>query len=418
MSKCAERRFRRNYLLGIINGTMFRGSRIFIDEDTIIPLFIASLTQSKFLVGLAVGLRLSGWYFPQLFMANAVAAKERKNPTYVAWGGVRAASMLAIVISVWLVQGSSSTLLLTLFMVFWGLLYFTAGLTGVSFVEVVAKTIPINKLGSFYGYRLFFAGVISIGSGYLVTRIQSAYAYPMDFVLIFLIAFFMISAGITSWSLASEQRDTQLRPKKPLKEHLGESAGIFRSDRQFRALFGFKVAFYLWNAGVPFFILFAATHFESVGTYKGQFAMTKVIGLSISNLLWARMSNSERWGGCRGVLIGVSAIALVLPIAIVFLDREAVSAVSLPLLFGVFFLIGVVQSGMVLGYMNTLIRISPVGTRPLYVGLMNTLLGPMILGLALLGGGIVEMISYKPMFIISSCAALLALISARRLRPI
>ena len=90
----------------------------------------------------------------------------------------------------------------------------------------------------------------------------------------------------------------------------------------------------------------------------------------------------------------------------------------MPLLFAVFFLIGVVQSGMVLGYMNALIRMSPVERRPLYVGLMNSLLGPVILGLAFAGGAIVELISYEVMFIISTCAALLSLVCARRLKSL
>jgi len=418
MSKCALRRFRRNYLLGIINGTMFRGSRIFIDEDTIIPVFIASLTQSKFLVGLVVGIRLSGWFLPQLFVANYVGAKARKNPTYIAWGAVRVAAILGIVLSVWLVQAGNPALLLTLFLVFWSVLYFSAGMTGVSFVEGVAKTIPINKLGSFYGYRLFFAGIVSLGSGLLIVKIQSAYSFPTDFAIIFMIAFFMIAAGITSWSLASEQPDTQVRPKKPLGEHLRESAGIFREDAQFRALFSFKAAFYLWTAGVPFFILYVMSmeRFGSISEYKGYFAMTKVIGLSLSNIVWARMSNSERWGGTRGILTWISVLGMTLPPAVMLLSLPSMTGAALPLLFAVFFLIGVVQSGMVLGYMNALIRMSPVERRPLYVGLMNSLLGPVILGLALLGGAIVELISFEVMFVISTCAAFLSLVCARRLK--
>jgi len=417
LSKCAERRFRRNYLLGIINGTMFRGSRIFIDEDTIIPIFIASLTQSKFLVGLAVGLRLSGWFFPQIFVANWVGAKDRKHPTYIAWGAVRVVAILAIVLSVWLVGAGNPTLLLTLFFVFWAGLYFSAGMTGVSFVEVVAKTIPDGKLGSFYGYRMFFAGLVSLASGFLIVKIQAVYSYPTDYALIFMIAFLMITGGIVSWSLAREQRDIEVRPKKPLFAHLRESAEIFREDSRFRSLFGFKAAFYLWNAGVPFFILFFLDmeDFAWIAGYKGYLAMTKVIGLSVSNLLWARMANSERLGRCRGILTTVSAIAIVLPFAVIALSRPEFSGFALPAMFGVFFFIGTIQSGMVIGYMNTLIRISPAQRRPLYIGLMNSMLGPIILGLALLGGGVVEIFSYKVMFTISALAAVLALICARRL---
>jgi MFS family permease len=109
---------------------------------------------------------------------------------------------------------------------------------------------------------------------------------------------------------------------------------------------------------------------------------------------------------------------MLLPLAVLPLGLGGVSSVALPVLFAVFLLAGAVQSGLVVGYMNALIRISPNERRPLYVGLMNTLLGPMILGLALSGGVIVEFASYEVMFIISSAAALLSLISARRLKSL
>ncbi|MCX7704131.1 MAG: hypothetical protein N2234_08570, partial [Planctomycetota bacterium] len=300
--RCAERRLKRNYILGIVNGVMFRASEPFIDLNTIIPVFIGMLTPSQFFVGLATGLRLAGWHLPQFFIANTVAAQEKKHPTYISFGFFRLSSIAAIPLVVWLVGSYNASLLLGLFILFWAAYYFSGGLCGVSFVDVVAKTIPAERLSRFWAIRLFLGGAFAVGSGFVVKKVQGAYEFPYEFVVIFGIAAAMAAGAIIPWFFALEQRDKIVRPKKTLKEHLAENIAIFRNDTQFRALFLFRSFLVFWVTCVPYFIVFANRWLEvDVKSYLGYFVASQTFGALTSNLVWVYMS--ERLGESRGILM-------------------------------------------------------------------------------------------------------------------
>jgi hypothetical protein len=419
MDKCAERRYRRNYRLGLVNGALFRASQPLLDHYTIIPVFIGALTPANFIVGLAVGLRLAGRRIPQMFIANTLTAKERKNPTYITAGFLRIAALAGMALTIWLAGFADPALLLVLFLVFWTAFYFFAGLSHVPFVDVIAKTVPIEKISRLWAYRMFFGGILAVGSGFMVKGIQSVFDFPTDFAVIFTIATVIVTSAIVIWFFALEQKDKVVREKKPLPEHFRECVGILRNDGQFRALFAFRSLIMVWFAGgAPFIIRYAQARLEVDMDYLGYFVAVQTFGLLSSNLLWARMSNSDRMGRCRGVLIGAGAIALVTHPAAMLLSLPALESLVLPLLFVIFFLVGAARSGIILGFMNSLIRISPAETRPIYLGVMNTFLVPAVLAIAFTSGAIVDILSFEVMFALSSAAAFVSVLAARRLRAV
>jgi hypothetical protein len=53
-----------------------------------------------------------------------------------------------------------------------------------------------------------------------------------------------------------------------------------------------------------------------------------------------------------------------------------------------------------MGHMNYLLEMSPENKRPIYIGLSNTLTGATIV-VPLLGGTLVNLISYEPLFIVT-----------------
>jgi len=417
--KCAERRLKRNYILGVINGVLFRGAEPFIDQNTIIPVFISILTPSRFFIGLATGLRLSGWYLPQMFQSNIVAASEFKHPTYITFGFFRIAAIIGIPLFLWLLGAGNPTLLLALFILLWGGFYFLGGICGISFVDVVAKTVPAKKLGGFWAARLFLGGLLAVGSGLIVKKIQASYEFPTDFTLIFTTAAVMIALAIFSWFFALEPRDKTVRPRRPFSEHIKENIAIFRTDSQFRNLFFFRSFFVFCQITSPYFIVFSI---ERLGidtkSYLGYLVAAQTFGAIISNLLWAYMSNSERLGKSRGILTTVSAICVILPITIMALSFPALKPSIIPVVFVLFFLVGAVDSGVWLGFMNSLILISPSENRPIYLGLMNTLLGVTMLIFALSSGLIAQFLPFDVIFSLSALAATAAIIASRRLKPV
>src|SRR5579872_4619758 len=71
--------YRRNFLYFTIDNTLFTVALSIIGATTVIPDFIAHLTDSKVLIGLAGSLFGIGWTLPQLFIARYIVRAEHKK---------------------------------------------------------------------------------------------------------------------------------------------------------------------------------------------------------------------------------------------------------------------------------------------------------------------------------------------------
>lgn len=89
--------YRRNYLLGLLNGALFMCGTTFIGPSTVLPAFILHFTQSRFVVGLAGSLHRMGWSLPQLLISNYVERLRYKMPFYRASNAIRMSLLAAVV---------------------------------------------------------------------------------------------------------------------------------------------------------------------------------------------------------------------------------------------------------------------------------------------------------------------------------
>jgi len=71
----------------ILSSGLFSVAMSFISATTVLPSFVAMLTNSEVLIGLSSSLMSGGWLLPQLFIASAVARLPHKRPLMVraAW---------------------------------------------------------------------------------------------------------------------------------------------------------------------------------------------------------------------------------------------------------------------------------------------------------------------------------------------
>ncbi len=79
-----------NFTMGLLHGIFFTGGMGFSDPNTVLPVFVSSLTNSKILIGLfasTVETRGSfsrlGSVLPQLFVANKLETRTHKKPLLV-----------------------------------------------------------------------------------------------------------------------------------------------------------------------------------------------------------------------------------------------------------------------------------------------------------------------------------------------
>ena len=74
-----EKNQNKNFLLGILNGTVFKLAISFCNPHTVLPLFISFFTSSKLLIGSITTITNFGFLAPQLFVANLIGHWSKKK---------------------------------------------------------------------------------------------------------------------------------------------------------------------------------------------------------------------------------------------------------------------------------------------------------------------------------------------------
>jgi MFS family permease len=389
-----ERYFKRNFSLGVINGVFFNLVLAFISGSTILPLFVSQLTNSNILIGLSSTLETIGWLFPQLFIAGMILYQKNQLPLYIKTAYIRIVFFFLLVLSVFFLGEKNPQLLLIFFFLFFAVYSLSGGISGVVFMDIVGKTIPFNKRGSFFGMRMFFGGTLAVLAGILVEKILGNYQFPINFGIIFALAFFFILLGLISFSWVKEPPLTEIKTKRSLRENLYQGLKIFKHDREFRLLYIVQLIIGAYVLGLPFYVIYAKMFLHIPTQIVGIFLTSQMIGFVLSNLFWGYLSNQ---GKNKEVLM-ITAILSSFPPLILL----AYHFFYLPIFLysSIFFFLGAITSGLNIGYMNYLLEISPEAERPIYVGIMHTLTAPSVF-LSAVGGIIIQLTSFSFLYILT-----------------
>ncbi|MDI6809163.1 MAG: MFS transporter [Candidatus Eisenbacteria bacterium] len=400
--------YRRIFLLGVLNGIFFNVSGVFLSASTVVPLFVSHLTDSKVLIGLAGSIENIGWYLPQIVVAGLTLHHSRQLRIYKNAAYFRIVAFSLLVLSAFILPQRSPTLCLVLFLSMLTLYALSGGMAGIAFMDIVGRTVPPNRRGSFFGMRMTIGGAFGILAGFAVNSLLAGYDYPLNFGIIFLVGFLFMGLGLFSFFFITEPELKSPRPKRTLAANVKEAYSFFRSDKDYKTLFWVRTAISSFFLGYPFYIIFAEQVLRYPPGSAGIFVSYEMAGYLVSNILWAYLSDRVS----NPLVMLLSAVSAALAPCFVLISF----AVKLPLqVFAMsFFLLGATASGLWVGFMNYLLEIAPDDHRPLYLGFLNTLIA-LTLFLPLLGGSILEISSYQFLFSLIFGLGLLSVFLAYRL---
>ena len=401
-----NREFRHNYACGILNGVFYNIAYAFIGGSTVLPLFINSLTSSRFIVGLVNTIETAGWPLPQVFVASFVEHRESKKPLYIHLAIIRSLLLFIISISVLLFSAAWENGFLTLFILLFSVYAIAGGLSGVSFMDIIGKVFTSKARGGLWAWRMGIGGSLGVLAGLLVRWVLKQFHYPVNFGILFIAASFFMSMAFLSFSLIKEPLTQKVnRRRKPFSLFIREGINTLRRDDRFKTLFLLRICFGLNSMALPFYIIFIKQFHGLELSTVGLFVSVQTFGAIISNLLWGNLSRIK---GNHHVLRLTAAVSMLPPLLILTSYRIP------PLLFYdlfIFFLLGVTAQGIWLGFPNALLDISPDEKRPTYVGFMNTMIAP-VLFLPAIGGMLIDYLSFTILFAISFIASLFAIFFA------
>ena len=384
----SERYYHRNFAAGLVHGVFFQASTAFGSIYTVLPAFVATLTDSPVAVGLMAAVQGIGEVLPQMFTAYLVEDKPRKKP-YLLWIiTIRWVSWAVLAYLTVTYAQTQPELVLAVLILLFGLFSMAGGMGTVVYADVFSKAIPAQRRGLFAGLRQLLGYLLAIGAGYVVKYIldrPERFPYAENFALIFLLSAGCLLVAFTGFALIKEP----VYPVKRVSQSLGgllRRAGVLaRQNLNFRRLLAARGLTTAALALAPFYVLYARSEVGVDPGMVGVYLAAQMAGGAVSNLLWGWLG--DRYGN-RMVIIGTALTGALAPLLALLAPWTTETLFVL-----VFALLGATTSGMRLGYPNFILEMAPVQLRPTCVALQNTLLLPVAL-LPLVVGALVDVWSY------------------------
>lgn len=434
------RHLRRNFTLGVLNGLFFMAGSSLISPPLILPQFLSTVFESKAVIGIGSMLGMIGWCLPQVFVAYFLRAAPSKRKIYIVANWARMSFMGLFILFLWKFATRQSTIG-TSYFVFFSLSGLCAGAAGLSYQDIVARTIPAHRRGSFNALRAFFGqGIMALATGLFarwVLEREDIFPYPRNYLMIFLVAWIMMVIGVACFSMVKEPRERNMRRGGGLGRYIAELSWIVKRNKNFRRFLLTRVMRSLELLALPFYIVFARERLGLADTAAASFFIVTVLATIPASLAWGRLSDKL---GNRLVIIfstlaslGAPLFALGLVVAVRFGVFDAAeislggvsfrtSAVIMWVIAPVFVLIKAAGVGGFIGFSNYVMDIAPDRRRPLYLGLQTSLQGVLIIIVPTLGGAIIDLTrlvlgreAYWVVFAITAIALTGSLMSARKL---
>lgn len=394
-----EREERRSFALGVFNGALFNFAARLIDPPLVLTWFVSQLTASNLLVGLVAPLGQAWWYLPQVFVSARIQRMERKMPSYSLAAAIRVAAWVLLAAALWFVD--APVFLLLSFFGFYSIAWAAGGLAGLSFFDVVAKTISARRRGSFFAWRQFLGGLLGLGAGWVVNAIlnQEMLSFPKGHAVLFLLYGITIIPAMGAFVAIREPPGETVEGSVSVKKQLKRARRLLRQDDVYWRYIVARLALGLAEVALPFYGVYAKRVLGAPEAMVGIYVATRVAAQVISNLLWGWLS--DRHGnrivmqlmGVGSGVTSVAAIALVIAVDAGLLWGDWLPYLALPL----FFLNGAVLPAKILSGSNFLLELVSEGQRSLYLGLSNTLMGIVVL-ISALGGLVVDLFGFTGLF--------------------
>jgi MFS family permease len=389
----------RNWWAFFLDYVFFGIGLTFANQNTVLPAFAATLTDSKALIGSVSAMWLGAWLLPQLFAANFLSGKPKKYP-YMIWGSVigRPAFWLFALLLAWGGLGRWPLLLLAIFLT--GLAWFAAtdAFVAIAWFDLFGKAMSSAERGKLIGLGQVVDGIGAIGAGWLVSHLLSASgpAYPLNYAAIFGLGglcFFISFVGI-AFTVEIPEAAPPHEPAAGLRDYWHRLSDVWGNDPGFVRANLVRLLTGLSTLATPFYILHATQQAGISPQAIGAFAATAPIGSMLAGIILGRVVTRQ---GSHRVMQIVTWLAIVPPLLGLGLTFIQATAAQAWVYVVCYLILGMVEGSAMLGFFNYILDLAPPGKRPIYMGLANTL-GSLLVIPPILGGWILDVSTYSILF--------------------
>ena len=398
--------YRRNFPLFLADFVLFTVAMNLISSTTVIPDYIRNLTDSEILIAFSGQMFEIGWLMPQLLVARSLLRVERKKWWFVIPNIPVRTTMFIYAIIIVVAGPSHPTLLLGAFLLMYGIAAVGDGVVGVPWIDLAGSSLDDRRRARLFGMGNALVGVLVLVAVAPVVRLilsDSGPDYPDNYALLFFLAGVIFLITVPPMAFVRELPGGKPREAiPPMREYLPELAEVLRNDRPFRTMVFARVLAALFTLAGPFYIGFATERLNmSNDVAVSNLLLMQTIG-GVSGAL------AYSWLGERRSLLFIR-LAMVVGVAQPALALLA-SALGPAPLYLAFLAAGVVGGSLGVSLINWMIVYATDDQRPIYSGLFNTMSAVGLMAAPLIGGLLVEYVSYEMAFATALVIMLCALI--------
>ncbi len=386
-----------NFSVNLIDITFITLAFSLISRETITPLLISNLTDSKIAIGLAPAIYSIAYYLPQLFAANHAERLKRKLPFVMLIGGLleRVPYLFAGLAILLFAEGAPLAALLCLYLVI-GLGALGNGVATPAWFSMIGKVLPVRRRGIFFGLSEGLGTLMGIIGAFFVGLVLDSVGYPLNFSTLFLVAAVFMGISWVGLALNREPESPVVKQHIPFSHYFRQLPAILRENHNFRRyLLGYSIS-RLSTMGVGFFIVFGDESFSLSGADVGLLTAILIGSQAVMQLLLGWLA--DRRGHKTNLTISGFALALAALLAM--------GASDLAGLIPAFILLGVGLASDQVSRLNIILEFAVPEDQPTFIGLTNTLLAPVVFLAPILGGWLADF-GFEPLFaLMLVCGAL------------
>lgn len=397
VEQLAEKNLGWNFSVNLWDITFITLGLSLISRETVIPVLVSQLTDSKLAIGLVPALWSLGFYLPQLLTANLAERMEYKKPFVMLIGSVfERLPYLLIGLTVLTSAISAPTLALVVVLAGVGLASSGAGIATPAWLDMIAKVIPVQRRGIWAGLGHGLGALMGIVGAYFVARILVSYAFPNNYALLFFLAFGLVVLSWVGLALNREPPSPLTKEVLPLQRYLGQLPAVLGRDSNYRRYLISKSLVNLGAMSTGFFAVYGTEVFAIDGAGVGLLTGILIGTQAIANPLW----------GLLGDRVGHKIVLAMAGFAITLAPLSALAAADMPLLMLTFVFLGTYLAAEQASSLNIILEFCAPEDRPTYIGLTNTLLAPMLILAPIFGGWLAGAFGLRVMFNIALAVAI------------
>ncbi len=388
--------YRSNWGMILADYVLWGMAMNFIGLSTVMPAFVRQFTDSALIIGMVNTVWNGAWLIPQLAAANALSHIRRKQGALVRAGLLSRINLwliaLALALGLWQRPGWLLVVFFALLTLFFGFDAFCS----IAWFDIVAKAIPANRRGRLFGIGQVVTSLVAIAIGTFVRWILGPQgpAFPMNYAWLFGLAGLCTLLGLGALASIHEPLEDVPEERASWRSYLPQLVKILREQTAYRRAIAAWLISGLVALATPFYVLFATDHLRLMPETIGLFIIAQTLGGLIGSSGFGALAERKGPGAVIRASIVASVTGPLMALALYFVHEASWLTWAYA---WVFVALGIVNSSIMLGFMNYILELAPPAQRPTYMGLSNTLGGVLVV-VPLLGGWLLQATSYPVLF--------------------